>query len=318
MKKLNRKTRLNISITIFIFFSVWSCNKSSNTGIDAQTSTLTYVLAHGSTTTIFNSAVVKAGLDSTFNGNSIFTLFVPNDQACNQSGYSQSVVSAFSRDQARKWVLYQTYAGSALSLESFIGLSEKKLLMADGDSIFITGDSNRTFVNGTQLINSELKSSNGLMLALRYVLLPPKQNLDQMVGTDTSLTFFNAAIQSATSTPENLNTMLSTSGIYTLLAPDNDAFRNLGYNSPADVSQVNPDSLRSSVLLHMIPQRLFSYDVSDSSQFKTANDSTLIFLLTGINAKVKVIGSAFSSNVIAINGMAINGVLFKIDELLDR
>ena len=42
--------------------------------------------------------------------------------------------------------------------------------MADGDSIFITGDSNRTYANGIQMLNSEVKATNGKCSALQYVL----------------------------------------------------------------------------------------------------------------------------------------------------
>ena len=87
------KSGLWLSLAIL---SIWSCNKQSVPDINTETSSLGYVLAHGTNTTIFNSAVVKAGLDSLFSGPSIFTLFVPNDQACTQSGYPQSVIDGFS------------------------------------------------------------------------------------------------------------------------------------------------------------------------------------------------------------------------------
>jgi uncharacterized surface protein with fasciclin (FAS1) repeats len=297
---------------------IFSCAKTESTGINSQTSSLGYVLATGINTTIFNSAVVKAGLDSTFSGASLFTLLVPNDQACIQSGYNQSVIDGFSRDQARQWVLYQTYAGNVLTFESFIGKTEEKLIMANGDSVFISGDSNRTYVNGYQFNNSELTASNGTMLALPNVLVPPTQNLATMIYGDTSLSFFSQAILLATPVPDTLSVVLSSGGPFTVLAPVNDAFRLLGYNSPADLSLVSPDSLRSLVLLSMIPQRIFSYDVVDSSTYKTAGDSTLLFTLLGIQPTIQIAGSPVTSNVVSANAMALNGVLFKMDSLLVR
>jgi transforming growth factor-beta-induced protein len=156
------------------------------------------------------------------------------------------------------------------------------------------------------------------MIALQNVLLPPKQNLAQLVSSDTSLSFLNEAITLATPIPDSLSALLSSGGPFTFFAPDNDAFRKLGYNSPTDLNTVNPDSLRAMVLLSLIPQRLFSYDISDSSTFKTVSDSTLLFIIPGIQARVQVLNSPFASNVISINVVAINGVLFKIDELLDH
>ena len=90
----------------------------------------------------------------------------------------------------------------ALTFESFIGKTEEKLIMANGDSVFVTGDSNRTYVNGFQFTNSELAASNGTMLALKMCWLPPTQNLAAMMGNDTSLSFFNQAILLATPVPD--------------------------------------------------------------------------------------------------------------------
>jgi uncharacterized surface protein with fasciclin (FAS1) repeats len=315
MKKSFIHPCLYISVAAF---SVIACNKSNPAAVNAETSTLTYSLSTGTNTTIFYSATVKAGLDSVFSSPAIFTLFVPTDLACNQSGYSQSVINGFTVAQAREWVLYQTYAGTALTLQSFIGKTEEKLIMADGDSIFVTGDSNRTYVNGFQMLSTQLTASNGLMLALQNVLVAPQKNLEQLVNTDTSLSFLNEAINLATPFPDSLSTLLSTGGPFTMFAADNDAFRKLGYNSPSDLTSVNPDSLRSMILISLIPQRLFSNDLPDSSTYLTVGDSTLIVYNTGLNASVQVVGSIFTSNVVSANTMAINGVLFKIDELLDH
>jgi uncharacterized surface protein with fasciclin (FAS1) repeats len=317
-KKLFTKTGTLFLLVIVCLLLLWACNKSNSSNNNPPVSTLESVLATGTTTTIFHSAVLKAGLDTTFNSASIFTLLVPNDQACIQSGFTQTVINGFTRDQARQWVLYQTYAGTALNFESFIGKTEEKLIMANGDSVFISGDSNRTFVNGYQFLNSELTASNGMMLALQNVLLPPQQNLVQLLNADTSLTFFNEAILLAAATPDSLSTILSTGAPFSLIAPVNDAFRILGFNAPTDLSTVNPDSLRSLVLLSMIPRRLFSYDILDSTTLTTAGDSTLLFTITGIQATVQIQGSSNKSNIISSNAMAINGVLFKMDSLLVR
>src|SRR5450432_1819172 len=270
MKKLLIKPGLQMALACAGLVFVLACNQDSNPNINPATSSIAYVLANGTSTTIFNSAVVKAGLDTVFNSPSVFTVFVPNDLACIQSGYPQDTINKFTPAQARAWVLYQTYAGTALTLESFIGYKEQKLIMSDGDSIFITGDSNRTFVNGFQMFNAEVTATNGQMLALQSALRSPTQNLAQIVNTDTSFSFLNEAITLATQVPDSLNNLLSIGGPFTFLAPDNDAFRNLGYVYPADLSTANPDSLRSMILLGLIPQRLFQYDVAVSIRHSVA------------------------------------------------
>jgi uncharacterized surface protein with fasciclin (FAS1) repeats len=212
--------------------------------------------------------------------------------------------------------LYQTYAGTALTLESFIGKTNESLVMADGDSIFITGDSNRTFVNGNQMINSEVKAANGTMLALQYVLNPPNQNLAQIINSDTSLTFLNEAILLSNPVPDSLSAVLSSGGPFSFFAPVNDAFRNLGFMNPSDLTSINPDTLRNLILTSMIAQRLFSYNLPDSATYTSLSDSTLLFINSGFQQSVQILGSPLSSNAITVNTMATNGVLFKIDAIL--
>jgi uncharacterized surface protein with fasciclin (FAS1) repeats len=139
-----------------------------------------------------------------------------------------------------------------------------------------------------------------------------------MVSSDSSLSFLNEAILKASPIPDSLTTLLATGGPFAFLAPVNDAFRILGFNTPSDLDTLNPDSLRNMILLSMVPQRLFSYDITDSSTYMSANDSTLLFANSGVQTSVRVLGSTFSSNIIAANLMAINGVLFKIDSVLDH
>jgi uncharacterized surface protein with fasciclin (FAS1) repeats len=213
-------------------------------------------------------------------------------------------------------VLYQTYAGTALTLESFIGKTNESLVMADGDSIFISGDSNRTFANGNQMLNSEVKATNGTMFALQHVLNPPNQNLAQIINSDTSLTFLNQAILLSNPIPDSLSVVLSSGGPFSFFAPVNDAFRSLGFTNPSDLTTINPDTLRNMILTSMIAQRLFSYNLADSAIYTSLSDSTLLFINSGLQQSVQILGSPFSSNAITVNTMATNGVLFKIDAIL--
>ncbi len=298
------------------FLSGLGCNKKNPQSINYKTSTISYILANGTNTTLFESAIKQAGLDSTFNGAGPFTVFVPTDDAMNQAGINQSVINSTSPSQSKDLVLYHTIAGAAMTSSSLIGTKELKVVMANGDSVFITGDSNAIWINGVPVIAVDLIAANGVLHALQGILIPPSKNLLQLINADTSLSFLSNAVQLATATPDSLTTDLVSGGPYTFFAPDNDAFRKLGYNSPQDLNTVNPDSLRLFITSNLVAQRLFSYDISDSSTLLTVNDSTLYFNLSGVAAQVQLKAHSNFSDIVSVNQMATNGVLFKVDEIL--
>ncbi|MFI5193576.1 MAG: fasciclin domain-containing protein [Chitinophagales bacterium] len=316
MKAISGNRRILIFLLLCAGTGCWSCNKNTPNSINYKTSTVSWILANGSNTTYFETAVQQAGLDTIFNGAGPFTVFVPTNDAFSQAGISQAAIGAYSQDQAKNLVLYHTVAGAALTASSFIGARESKIIMANGDSVFVSGDSNRLFVNGVQVISSDLRAANGVLHALQNVLIPPAKNLLDLVNADTSLSLLSSALQLATAAPDSLTNDLASAGPFSFFAPDNDAFRKLGYNSPQDLSTANTDSLRLLILSHLVPQRLFTYDIPDSSTLQTVNDSTLYFNLSGIAAKVQIRGHDSFANVVSVNQMAINGVLFKIDEVL--
>ncbi|HEY4154641.1 MAG TPA: fasciclin domain-containing protein [Puia sp.] len=296
----------------------WGCNKNAPNSIDYKTSTISYILANGSNTSFFESVILKANLDTIFNGAGPFTVFVPTNDAFNQAGISQPELSTYSSEEAKNLVLYHTVAGTALTSVDFIGAKEKKIIMANGDSVFITGDSNRIFVNGVPVTAVDVKAANGVMHALQGVLLAPSKNLLELINADSTLSFLANALLLATASPDSLTSTLAGGGPYTFFAPDNDAFRILGYNSPQDLGSVNPDSLRLMILSQLVPQRLFSYDIPDSSSLQTVNDSTLYFNSAGISTQVQLKGHESFSNVVSSNQMATNGILFKTDAILTQ
>ncbi len=306
--------RISLSLAVIAM----ACNKNGPKSIDYQTATVTYVLANSANATLFKAAVTRAGLDSTLAGTGPFTIFVPTDDAMNQSGISAATIDTMSVNTARALVLYHTVAGLALGSSDLIDKSEWKLVTANGDSVFISSDSNTIYVSGAQVAAVDLVAANGILHAAGSVLTPPKQTLAQAIATDTSLTFMQAAIQHASAVPDSLGTRLSGGSVYSVFAPDNDAFRALGYQRPSDLDTANSDSLRHLLLAHFIPQRLMSYDITDQSQHVNANDSVVDFAVIGLTTTLRLNSSDSLSTVtvVSADNRAYNGVLFKVANVL--
>lgn len=318
MRTLSGNRGILFFLIAIIGISGWGCTKNTPKSIDFKTSTISYVLANGSNTTLFESIIKQANLDTIFNGSGPFTVFVPTNDALNQAGINQTVINSYSVADAKNLALYHTIAGISMTASYFIGTKELKEIMANGDSVFISGDSSRIFVNGVPVIAVDLVAANGVLHALQGVLIAPTKNLKELIYADTSLTFLSNALQLATAVPDSLTKDLTSGGPYTFFAPNNDAFRKLGYTSPQDLSSMNADSLRLLILSHLVPQRLFTYDIPDSSTLQTVNDSTLYFNLSGIAARVQIKGHDNFANVAGANNMARNGVLFKVDGVLNQ
>ncbi len=301
-----------------LVLAIFSCNKNNPKATNYQTATITYVLANSANTTLFKAAITQAGLDSTLAGTGPFTLFVPTDDAMAKSGYNITAIAAMSTADAKNLVLYHTVAGTALAGKDLIGKKESRLITANGDSVFITSDSNSIWISGVPVALVDLVTANGILHATGGVLTAPDSSLAQAIAADTALTFMQAALQHATATPDSLSSRLAGGSVYTVFAPVNDAFRALGYQKPTDLASASGDSLRQLLLAHFIPQRLMSYDLSDSATFLNANNSTLVFDITGLITTLRMSSSDSLSAVTVLSQdyRAYNGVLFKVSGVL--
>src|SRR5215467_210976 len=82
-----------IALSLFIWLTVTvtpGCNKSNNSGINSQTSTISDILKVGTNATYFYYAMTRTGMDSVLNGTGPFTVFVPTDSAFQASGITIS------------------------------------------------------------------------------------------------------------------------------------------------------------------------------------------------------------------------------------
>ncbi|HTQ65321.1 MAG TPA: fasciclin domain-containing protein [Puia sp.] len=291
------------------------CTTAPTMSPSNTSNTITTILQSATDATVYFAAITRVHLDTVFGGNGPFTVYVPTDNGFAASGLTSSVIAGMSDSALRSLLLYQTVAAGLLS-QNYPAGPNGKLVTANGDSIFVTTNSSGVFINGVPALNVDILASNGVINAMPAVLFPPKGNLLQLLQYDTSFNYLVAAFARASQGSINLDTLLSNWAPYTLFAPTNNAFRAAGFMTIDDIDSANVDTLSNILLYHIVPTRVFTSDIITGQTRTTLNDSTISF--TALSGSIEIQGNknTIPANSLTENGMAHNGVLYMIDQLL--
>ena len=230
----------------------------------AGLSTISDTLSSNSSDTLFTRLLKKAGLyDTLRNGNKQFTVWVPSNAAIKQfvSFASQGAVPADAPDAVVSGFISgmlpaaQAYGIAAYHISpgivnydtlsnAFPNVQYPTLLnpMPSVSALLrlttFPSPRNVNSVNNIPVMAANIQTRNGLIHRIAAVNVPPQQFLWDRINTDTSLSFFKAAIRradsaSATSTaPGLLEGYLRNIGAnFTVFAPTNAAFRTTLYGN---------------------------------------------------------------------------------------
>jgi uncharacterized surface protein with fasciclin (FAS1) repeats len=311
-------SRFTAILGLVLLFASPACNKTNNpSGTNGATSTITSLLKSATNATVFYSGMTRTGLDTILNGAGPFTVFVPTDSAFGVVGINNITIANLPSDSLRKIFLYHVLSGVTLLSTTFPQVTAAKIITASGDSVFISNTSAGLFVNGIPVTDEDIIVSNGVIQAVaERPLLPPTGNLMDLLNADTSFSYLVTAINRASQGTTNVLQQISTGGPYTLLAPVNSGFRQYGLQTLDDINNANADSLALILQYHLVVGRTFASDISSGQSFITAMQDSVLFTSTGIQRQVKGIGNDVNANVLSVNSLARNGVMFSIDQVL--
>jgi uncharacterized surface protein with fasciclin (FAS1) repeats len=305
--------------------AITACVKNSSTPVlDANTSTIAHIVQHGSNLTILDSALSKSGLLQTLDSvNSVaapFTLFAPLDIAFTNAGIADSTINKFSADSLRRFLGYYIYSGAALKIADLPKGPNAPLQMIFGDTVFVTVTGTDAYINGNLISQSDVFATNGIMQALAGITIPPSGNIFETLSvlsqtTDTTLTYFVAALHRASTGAIDLVTLLNTGGIFTIFAPTNAAFRLTPYSTEDIINNTDADSLARILQTHILTGRVFSSDfATDSVRLSYVGDSLAI--RTTFRYTVQSKGDSIPASVHTVNILAKNGLIHETDRVL--
>ena len=259
-------------------------------------------------------AVVKADLVSTLLDTPNLTIFAPTNDAFTASGINLADLDA----AALAPVLTYHVVGSKV-LASGI---PAQAATVNGNNLFFSLTDSGNFINGnTEIVATDIESGSGVVHVIDMVLLPPTGNVvETAVGLTATGEFTSlvAALQRTADEgrPEqNLLTVLSSDGPFTVFAPTNAAFQAL-LDSNTDwtgLGDIPLETLIAVLTYHVVPARAYDVDLAGAldgnNQLPTANGANITVDL----GTLTINGNA---TIIATNTNATNGVIHVINNVL--
>lgn len=240
-------------LSILILF-VASCNKPlpdavpiSYPPINSNANTTIYGLINSDTSfSFFKAAATKVGMLSQLNdsANSVFTVFLPNNNAFRASGIpSLTVVNALPPQILGGIVGYSIIPGKQILAADVPGSTTKvpnmqlpttlKIGTLPGTPInlqltaFASTSATGLYDNNVPVVKPDLKMKNGVVHLVGGVVAPPSQVLRDAIYSNPNLSYFKAAIARADSGQTGLNKLDSLLAYpvtnMTVLVPDNAA-----------------------------------------------------------------------------------------------
>ncbi len=257
-------------------------------------------------------AAVKAELVDVLLGAGPITIFAPTNDAFTSAGI---VVEDTDKETLAAVLTYHVVGAKVLS--SGIPNWAETL---NGKNIYFSLTDNGNFINGnTEITAVDIEAGDGVIHVIDNVLMQPTGNIVETavaLSGDGEFTSLIAALQrTANEGDENLITVLSGDGPFTVFAPTNAAFQalldsNNGWSSLADVPLA---TLVAILKYHVVGARAYSVDlpaaVDTNSEIATVQGNKLKFDLGNLTINE-------TTNITSVNVNTSNGVIHVIDQVL--
>jgi transforming growth factor-beta-induced protein len=307
MKTNFRKFQLAIlaiaAVTVFA-----SCSKDDNDD-QKDPQNIVQVASSNADFSILVQALDKAGLVSTLEGSGPFTVFAPTNEAFTAlfTQLGVSGINDLSAEALKPILLNHVISGNVKAADIATGYAETFNNTAPGGNkvkLFISKGSD-VKVDESTVITADVMASNGVIHAIDKVILPPSV-VSHAINNPNFSILVEAVVKAG------LVDALSAAGPFTVFAPTNDAFNALfAALGVTGISDLTAEQLTPILLYHVVSGNVLASQVSTGT-VPTLNTSSNISVVAG-SSGVQLNGS---SNVVATDVQAANGVIHVIDSVL--
>jgi transforming growth factor-beta-induced protein len=301
-----KKSTLNFGMALMMGTSILaSCNKESDEMTPVKDMTIAQYASSDANFSTLVQALSKANLVNVLNGEGNFTVFAPTNEAFSNLFTKLGVtgIADLSAETLTPILLYHV-----------LGEEKKSTMLSEGYYSTLSPaqgsfSSMRISLNGgvkinkeTTVVTADVDVKNGVIHAIDKVLLPPTV-VDQAISNDSFSILVQAVVKAG------LASTLSGTGPFTIFAPTNAAFQALF--AKLGISGLN--DLTAEQLVPILKYHVVSGNVR-SNQLTAGSVATLNGNFNVTLSPSPSINT--SSDILATDVQATNGVIHVIDEVL--
>lgn len=306
-----------------LVFSLTSCEDDDNS-VAQSSKTIATIATENANLSILVQALDRAGLVATFDGAGDYTVFAPTNSAFqqfltdNDFESLEDVPLPVLTEVLKNHVLSESLTSSELATGYYSTLAKGSASSTNTLSMFINLASgvviNGGATNGgasVALSSANIQASNGVIHVVDRVI-----DLPSVVNHAIANPNFSSLVSSLTSEGQpDFVSILSATGPFTIFAPTNDAFTALAPELVAANVTLTPELLTTVLQYHVVsPANVLSSSLTNNMPVTPLAGGSFTIKTTG-GAKI-VDGSNRTTNIIATDVQATNGVIHGIDRVL--
>jgi transforming growth factor-beta-induced protein len=251
------------------------------------------------------AAAKAAGLAEALSSSGPLTVFAPTDEAFAKLGQN-TINDLLKPENRQKLTTILTYHVVSGELPASKVLATNDATTLSGQRIDFTTRDGKVFVDGAQVLATDIEASNGVIHVIDSVILPETKNIAQIATGDGRFTILAKAIEAA-----GLGGALTGDQALTVFAPTDEAFGKLPAGTLEQLLKPeNKDTLTKILTYHVVSGRVYARDAVGAQRATTLEGSPVRVGIT--NGRLTV----DNANIVLTDIEASNGVIHVIDTVI--
>ena len=248
------------------------------------------------------TAIVAANLNGTLSGDGPFTVFAPDDSGFGElSGTLLDELINEQQSLLGKILTFHVIEGKVFSKDLTNG---QNVTTVQGEALKVTVNTTGVFIGDSKVTQADMECSNGVIHIIDQVLIPPLNILETAI-IDDDLDSLVTAVYAA-----DLDTVLIGTGPFTVFAPTDEAFSELGAIVLNNLLNNDTSTLADILRYHVIPGEVMSTDLSDGMTAETVQGKNVLVSINGTGVYIN------NAKVTVADIQCTNGIVHVIDTVL--